>query len=83
MEEKDIKPKVIHIDDEELIETGELCLPAPEAGKAWKRKYDGLVFYGAVYLGKRFVSYTGKQLKTPAYETPEDFELVDEPITEM
>lgn len=77
MEERDKKIRVIHIDDEVNINV-KPDLPAPEAGKVWKRKFDGLVFYGAVYLGKRFVSYTGKPLKTPVDETPEDYEIVDE-----
>lgn len=81
MEEKNKKPIVIHIEDE-VIAHIEPDLPAPQEGKVWRRKSDGLIFYGAVYLGKRFHSATGKLLKTPADEKPDDYEIVDEPKTE-
>ncbi|MFV0326894.1 MAG: hypothetical protein ACK5LF_21360 [Bacteroides xylanisolvens] len=50
-------------------------LPTIE-GKAYKRKSDGKIFYGCVYLGKLFY-LNGKKLKKPIQETPEDFELID------
>jgi hypothetical protein len=77
MEEKDIKTEVIHIDDSIESQIAEPDLPAPEEGSVWRRKYDGLIFYGGVYLGKRFVSYTGKELKAPVEEIEDDYELID------
>lgn len=81
MEEKQVIPKIIHVPDEEP-EKVIYDLPEPNEGKVWRRKSDGLIFYGAVYLGKRFHSATGKLLKTPADEKPDDYEIVDEPKTE-
>jgi hypothetical protein len=78
MEKKDIKPEVIHIDDNVESQITEPDLPAPSDGRVWRRKYDNLIFYGGIYLGKRFVSYAGKDLKNPVDETPEDYELADE-----
>lgn len=45
-------------------------------GKAYKRKADGVIFHGSVFLGKRYFE-NGVRLKTPVEETPEDFELVE------
>lgn len=57
-------------------------LPAPPEGKVWRRKYDGLLFYGSVYLGSRYYSSKGKPLKNAIKEKPNDYEVVDEPINE-
>lgn len=75
MEEKKIKQTVIIMEEQEYIETIP-DVPMPPQGKAWKRKSDGLVFYGAIYLGYLHFK-DGKKLRKPIKEVPEDFELVD------
>ncbi|MFV0310189.1 MAG: hypothetical protein ACK5KN_00900 [Dysgonomonas sp.] len=77
MEDNDVKPRIIHVEDEVFVNV-EPDLPAPQEGKVWRRKSDGLIFYGDVYLGKRFHSSTSKLLKTPVEEKPDDYEIVDE-----
>ncbi len=75
MEEKDIKQTVIIMKEQEYVETTP-DVPTPPVGKAWKRKSDGLVFCGAIYLGYLHFQ-NGKKLRKPIKEVPEDFELVD------
>ncbi|MDU1890892.1 MAG: hypothetical protein E6767_09405 [Dysgonomonas sp.] len=51
-------------------------LPAPSEGKAWRRKSDGLLIQGEMYLGElRFLN--GERLEKPIQEKPEDYEEVD------
>lgn len=80
-----IENKVVSILEMETAKTEEVRkpdLPDPGKGKAWRRKYDGLVFYGTVYIGMRFYSTTGKLLKNPIAETVDDYEIIDAPKTE-
>ncbi len=75
MEEKEIKQTVTIMEEQEYVEITP-DIPAPPQGKAWKRKSDGFVFYGAIYLGYLYFK-DGKKLRKPIKEVPEDFELVD------
>lgn len=77
MEKK--KTLVTHVEDSPEFVRVEPDLEAPKERKIWRRKYDGLLFYGSVYLGLRYYSSNGKLLKTPIKEKPEDYELVDAP----
>ncbi|MDH6354744.1 hypothetical protein M2132_001073 [Dysgonomonas sp. PH5-45] len=70
MEEKDKKQIVTRIEEPVFTEqVPDLADPGP--GKAWKRKYDSIIFYGNLYFG-----YTS-HLKKNRKETENDFELVD------
>lgn len=55
----------------------EPSLPIPPEGMCYKRKVDGFIRYGAIYLGKEYI-IGGKQLDSPIDEKPEDYELIDE-----
>ena len=47
------------------------------SGKAYRRKSDGIVFYGGIpSLGKLYF-IDGIRLEEPYQEVPEDFELID------
>jgi hypothetical protein len=72
--EESVKAKSVYIPEPEVLP--EPDMPNPPDGKAWKRKSDGVVYTGAVYLGMLFFK-DGKRLKNPVKEIPEDFELVD------
>lgn len=61
---------------EEPIEGPIPDLEIPKEGKAWRRKSDGIVYVGAVFLGKLFF-LNGERLDEPIDEKPEDFELID------
>lgn len=77
MESKDKKQIVERLKMEEpLSVVREPDLLDPGEGKGWKRKSDGMIFYGTVFLGE--LNYLkGKKLKTPLKEVPEHFELIE------
>ena len=68
--------KTIYIEDEENITYPKPDLDIPPAGKVWKRKSDGALFNGMVFLGQ-ILFKDGKTLKKPIIETVDDYELVD------
>lgn len=77
MEEKDIKQTTEYIDiSRPTWEEFTPDLPAPEDGKAWRRKSDGFIFHGEVFLGKLWF-INGELLEKPIAELPEHFEQIE------
>ncbi|MBK5720158.1 hypothetical protein JGH11_04655 [Dysgonomonas sp. Marseille-P4677] len=68
------KAETTYTPEPEISPTPDLADPGE--GKGWRRKSDGYIYIGSVYLGKLFF-INGKRLDEPIDEKPEDFELVD------
>lgn len=76
MDDRDLKQTTEYLEIQEVEPPVLPDLATPEKGKAWKRKADGLLYYGDLYFG--YITHTnGRELKTPRKETEKDFELVD------
>lgn len=70
------KAETIYIEEPKIEDLPIPDLDTPPEGKAWRRKIDGVLYTGSLFLGMRYFGKTGK-LKVPVKEMPEDFELVD------